>query len=195
MTCLTTWSSERLRSALQARPRHIVDPADMPTHRPAAVLVPLVVRDGAPALVFTLRAASLRVMGGQISFPGGRPEATDRDAAATAIREADEEIGVEPGIVEVLGALDDVPTPSGFIITPVVATLAPPPAAYRPNPAEVAEVFEVPLARFLEPGVLVDNGDQERWGRLYRICEYHVDGRKIWGATARLTWMLLQTLA
>lgn len=181
-----------LRRRLGAHQRHIIDPAAMPTHRPAAVLVPLVARGGELSLVYTLRSPALRVMGGQISFPGGRPEENDRDSVATAIREADEEIGVEPGVVEVLGQLDDVPTPSGFIITPVVALLEPPPARYRPNPAEVAEVFEVPLPRLAEPGVLVDQGEQERWGRLYRICEYHVDGRKIWGATARLTWMLMR---
>ncbi len=186
-----------LRARLAARPRHIIDPTQLPTHHQASVLVPLVRRGDDLALVLTTRAASLRLMAGQIAFPGGRVDENDEDHVATAIREADEEIGVEPAAVEVLGLLDDVPTQSGFIITPVVALLTPAPEAYRPNPAEVAEVFEVGVGRLREPGVLVDEGEQERAGRQYRICVWWPDGpqgRKIWGATGRIVWMLLDVL-
>jgi 8-oxo-dGTP pyrophosphatase MutT (NUDIX family) len=183
-----------IRAALERRRRMTFEPRELPGHRAAAVLVPLVVRDGEPHMVFTLRSASLRGHAGQVSFPGGAVDATDADRIATAIREADEEIGVEPGCVEVFGLLDEIPTPSGFLITPVLAALIPPPAAYRPNPAEVAEVFECSIARLSDPTVYEEQGEVERWGRRYRLCAYKPDGRNIWGATARMVAMVLELL-
>jgi 8-oxo-dGTP pyrophosphatase MutT (NUDIX family) len=185
-----------IRAALPGRPREILDPASFPDLgelRPAAVLVPIVHRDGEARLVFTLRSQALR-HGGQISFPGGGMDKTDADLIATAIREADEEIGVEPACVQFLGYLDDVPTPTGFIITPIVAELVPPPAEYRRNQAEVDEIFEVSLTALRAPGVFEDKGEVERGGRRFRICAYNTDGRTIWGATARMVWMLLKLL-
>ncbi len=182
-----------IRAALPGRTRTILDPAEFPELRPAAVLVPILRRGDETRLVFTLRAAALR-HGGQISFPGGGMDKEDPDLIATAIREADEEIGVEPASVEFLGYLDDVPTPTGFIITPIVAELVPPPVDYRRNAGEVDEVFEVSLAALRAPGVFQEKGEVERWGRTFRICAYNCDGRTIWGATARMVWMLLQLL-
>ncbi|HEX7436107.1 MAG TPA: CoA pyrophosphatase [Caldimonas sp.] len=118
-----------------------------PAH--ASVLVPLVRRDAITVLL-TQRTDHLTNHPGQISFPGGRVEPHDADAAATALREAHEEIGLEPGQVEVLGAMPTYTTGTGFIVTPVVG-LVPPDLALRVDPFEVAAVFEVPLAFLMDP--------------------------------------------
>jgi len=115
----------------------------------ASVLVPLVLREQTTVLL-TQRTHHLNDHPGQISFPGGRAEASDADAVATALREAHEEIGLEAFEVEVLGSLPTYTTSTGFVVTPVVA-LVQPGATLRPDPFEVAEVFEVPLAWLMDP--------------------------------------------
>src|SRR5260370_882378 len=117
----------------------------------SAVLVPIVVEPDASArLLFTVRPADMSKHAGQIAFPGGKRDPGDADLAATALREAAEELGIEPAAVEVLGLLDDVPTPTGFVITPVVARLLGP-LELRPSAREVAEVFAVPLDELRDP--------------------------------------------
>ncbi len=115
----------------------------------AAVLVPLVLRDEI-TLLLTLRTANLSTHSGQIAFPGGRSDPTDKDAADTALREAQEEVGLARNHVEVLGTLPIYETGTAFIITPVV-TLITPGFVITPNPGEVADVFEVPLAYLMNP--------------------------------------------
>jgi 8-oxo-dGTP pyrophosphatase MutT (NUDIX family) len=115
----------------------------------ASVLVPLVLRDEMTVLL-TQRTDHLNDHPGQISFPGGRAETSDADAVATALREAHEEIGLEPFEVDVLGSLPTYTTSTGFVVTPVVG-LVQPGVALRPDPFEVAEVFEVPLAWLMNP--------------------------------------------
>jgi 8-oxo-dGTP pyrophosphatase MutT (NUDIX family) len=179
---------DRLRARARTSLRHH---AELAEHRGAAVLVPILRGD---ALLFTQRTTTLSQHSGQISFPGGRADASDRDAAATALREAEEEIGLPPASVEVLGELDEIPTPTGYLITPVVGLVAEPPATWRPNPAEVAEVFTVEIARLRDPAVLERGGQIERWGVVWELIAYHVDGRRIWGATARMVSILLELL-
>ena len=158
---------------------------------PAAVLVPLFVRDGALHLLYTTRSESLPQHAGQVSFPGGR-HAPDVDATllATALRETSEEIGVTPHDVDVLGALDPIHTlSSNFVITPFVATI-PHPYAFCPNPHEVSDVFSIPLATLADPSTIVE----ETWtidGRTVPIASYRHDGRTIWGATQRITAALV----
>jgi len=154
-----------------------------PAH--AAVLVPIVLRDR-PTVLLTERTAHLSTHSGQVAFPGGRTDPEDRDAAATALREAQEEVGLEPHWVEVLGNLSMYVTGTSFLVTPVVA-LVRPGFALQPNPYEVADVFEVPLDFLLNPAHherhrLQWQGAQREW-----FAMPYQDGattRYIWGATA-----------
>ena len=176
-----------LRESLRARvPRR----TEIPEFRPAAVLVPVVVHGGVPRLVFTLRSEAMPTHSGQVSFPGGKVDAGDADRAATALREAEEEVGLARARVEVIGALDEVATPSRFVITPVVGLVAEGPPI-RVTSGEVAETFEVSLEALRAPGVFRDHGQVEREGRTYHLVAYQVDGRNIWGATARMVLQLL----
>ncbi|MGY8904270.1 MAG: CoA pyrophosphatase [Burkholderiales bacterium] len=117
--------------------------------RPAAVLIAIVTHPQ-PTVLLTLRAAHLNSHSGQVAFPGGKVDSTDADAVAAALREAYEEVGLPPGQVRVLGSLPKYTTGSAFVITPVVA-LVPAGLALVPNPHEVDDVFEVPLAFLMDP--------------------------------------------
>lgn len=110
----------------------------------AAVLIPVVAHARELTLLFTQRTTHLRSHSGQVAFPGGRAEASDASAEFTALREAEEEIGLRPAGVEVLARLPDYRTRTGYRVTPVVGLLTPP-LALTPDPHEVAEIFEVPL--------------------------------------------------
>jgi 8-oxo-dGTP pyrophosphatase MutT (NUDIX family) len=121
----------------------------------AAVLVPLVMRDRASVLL-TQRTAHLKKHAGQISFPGGRMEPSDLGPVAAALREAQEEVGLDPARIEVLGSLPTYTTGTGFIVTPVVGLITPQADEHeglimRPDPGEVAEAFEVPLDFLMDP--------------------------------------------
>ena len=151
-------------------------------HRPAAVLVGVVERPAGPALLLTQRPHHLRDHAGQICFPGGRVEPGDASIAAAALREAEEEIGLDPRRVEVLGELRPYDTVTGFRIHPVVGWIEPP-VDLEPDPYEVDEVFEVPLQFVLEPG----NHRRQSYRRGSLTRAYYVlpyQGRFIWGATA-----------
>jgi len=138
---------ERFRAALSARPPR---PLRIDGFRPAAVLVPLLQRPDGPTLLFTRRTTRVPQHKGEISFPGGGAIAGE-DAVAAALREAREEVGLDPASVEVVGILDDLPSVSYYVVTPVVAAIAAPPAAFQPEAFEVLEPFEVPLGRLLDP--------------------------------------------
>jgi 8-oxo-dGTP pyrophosphatase MutT (NUDIX family) len=150
--------------------------------RPAAVLVPVVRRDEALTVLFTRRTPHLQDHAGQISFPGGRAEPDDASLEATALREAQEEIGLAAERVELLGRLPEYVTVTGYRVTPVVGLVAPP-LELRPDPFEVAEIFEVPLAFLLDPENHLRNCViQEGKRRLYYAMPYR--HYYIWGATA-----------
>ena len=159
----------------------------------AAVLIPLLSHPQGLTVLFTQRTPHLRSHSGQVSFPGGRAEPGDANAEFTALREAEEEIGLRPAAVEVLGRLPDYRTRTGYRVTPVVGLLTPP-VAFAPDPNEVAEIFEVPLA------FLLDERNRQRRTREfqgqqvgYYVFEY---GEKmIWGATAGMLVNLHKMLA
>lgn len=157
--------------------------ADRPP-RPAAVLVPLVLHRAAPSLLLTRRAAHLPQHPGQVGFPGGRIEPDDAGVVAAALREAEEEIGLDRTEVRVLGCLDPLLTVTGFQVTPVVATLVPQPGL-RADPAEVEEIFEVPL-EFLMETSNARSVEADYRGRRRRWTEFDYRGHRIWGATAAI---------
>ena len=151
----------------------------------ASVLIPIVMRER-PTVLLTERALHLSSHSGQISFPGGKAEAADLDATATALREAHEEVGLESGFVHVLGELPLYTTGSAFVITPVVA-LVDTGFGLRKNPHEVADIFEVPLDFLMNPThhqrhVFEWEGLQREW--LSMPYADPLKERFIWGATA-----------
>jgi 8-oxo-dGTP pyrophosphatase MutT (NUDIX family) len=159
--------------------------------QPAAVLLGF--REGVqPRLVLTVRTDHLQSHAGQVAFPGGRSEPADGDALTTALRESEEEIGLDRALVTPLGYLDCFETISGFCITPVVAKIAAEAQLY-PAPDEVAEVFEVPLAFLLEPANL-RRYTMEFRGHQRPMVEFIHGGHRIWGATAAMLFNLLQRM-
>lgn len=156
--------------------------------RPAAVLAPIVRRSEGLSLLLTRRAEHLSSHQGQISFPGGRRDPEDVSAAANALREAQEEVGLDPTRVEVLGYLDDYPTISRYLVTPVVG-LIDGPVELLADPAEVAEVFEVPLDLLLD-SKSYQRKSLSRDGLVVPYYEVNWGGYRIWGATAGMLWDL-----
>lgn len=164
---------------------------DAPGKTDAAVLVTLFQRDGETVTVLTERRADLRRHAGEISFPGGRQDAPDEDLRRTALREADEEIGLAPEDVELVGALPPVGTfVTGYRVFPFVGLIEPG-HVWRPQQTEVAEVLELSLADLVR-------GHQMRRlvrkGVPFRTPTYTVDGHLVWGATARILQHLLERL-
>jgi 8-oxo-dGTP pyrophosphatase MutT (NUDIX family) len=159
--------------------------------QPAAVLVPVVARE-TPTILLTQRSADLSNHAGQISFPGGRLDASDPDPLATALREAEEEVGLAPGFADPLGYLDPYLTGTGFRIVPVVALISP---AFEMtiNPAEVDEAFEVPLEFLMTPA---NHERQSReWKGIQRSFYAMPYGeRYIWGITAGILRKLYERL-
>lgn len=158
----------------------------------AAVLVPLVNREAGVQVLLTLRPEHLRDHAGQVSFPGGRVEPGDADREATALREMNEEVGLASGSVTLLGRLPVYEIPSGFRITPVVGWIEPP-FALRPDPFEVADIFEAPLDYFLDPANYQRREYHFR-GRHRHYLAIPYEGRYIWGATAGMLYSLCRML-
>ncbi|MBI2740804.1 MAG: CoA pyrophosphatase [Rhodospirillales bacterium] len=150
--------------------------------RPAAVLVPLVRREAEITVLLTQRTEDMPSHAGQIAFPGGRKQAEDADAKATALRETEEEVGLSRSFVEVIGPVDHYRTGTGFEITPVVGIVRPG-FTIHADPREVADVFEVPLSHFLnEQNHRIDSRVYQ--GRERRFYAMPYGDRYIWGATA-----------
>lgn len=179
---------ERLAAGLQKRePKKLV----IAGFAASAVLAPVIERDnGKLSLLFIERPDEAPTHSGQISFPGGVCKEGEGVIEA-ALREAGEELGIAGPSVEILGKLDDVATPIGFVITPVVGRLKNP-TPFRAEPREVKTYFEVPLSELADAKNFVHRGEHSAGGRRYPLPEYHVAGRIIWGATARMVQNLLE---
>ncbi|MEX1142028.1 MAG: CoA pyrophosphatase [Thermoleophilaceae bacterium] len=161
---------------------------DAPGRVDAAVLAPLFVRDGELVTVFTVRRADMRRHAGEISFPGGRQDEPDEDLRMTALREADEEVGLAPADVELVGALPPVGTfATGYRIHPFVGLIEPG-RTWVPQETEVAQVLELSLPDLVRGHELKR---LVRRGVPIRTPTYTVDGHLVWGATARIVQQLL----
>jgi 8-oxo-dGTP pyrophosphatase MutT (NUDIX family) len=159
--------------------------------REAAVLVPIIWHDAAPSILLTLRAAGLSSHAGQVAFPGGRIEHGET-AEAAALREAAEEVGLDPRLPEIAGHLPQHLTGTGFRVTPVVAFLAPP-LTLTPDPGEVAAIFELPLAIVLDPAG-PERRRAEFHGRMREFWVWPHPEHLIWGATASMLVSLAKVL-
>jgi len=198
---------ERLRAAAAARDAAVdadrprrgdddLNPGMTPmraTLTPAAVLVPIILHRGEPTVLLTRRTDHLRDHAGQVSFPGGRIDPHDADAVDAALRETEEEVGVRRERVEVIAPLDPYVTRTGFRVTPVVGFLTPP-VDPKPDPFEVADVFETPLS------FLLDRRNHQRHSRDYEGRTRHFYAMPygsyyIWGATAGMLVNLADVLA
>jgi 8-oxo-dGTP pyrophosphatase MutT (NUDIX family) len=188
------WGSGMSREERTGRGDHDLNPGmAKPTELvPAAVLVPIVERQGGLTILLTQRTDHLSAHAGQISFPGGRMEDIDASVEDAALRETEEEVGLRRQHIELVGQLDLYVTRTGFEVTPVVGIVTPP-FAIKPDPFEVAEVFEVPLSFIIDPK------NHQKQSRQYKGIErqFYVlpyEDRYIWGATAGMLVNLSEVL-
>lgn len=164
------------------------------TPRQAAVLAPLYARAGKPYLLFTRRAAELSRHSGEISFPGGSRDAVDMSLAQTALRETEEELGLPPSRVTLLGALPvEYTVVSDFLVTPYVGWLGEGLPALRPQASEVAEVIEAPVSA-LDDHLIYHEEIWTRGGAAHAVHFYDFGPYRIWGFTGRLLHQLLALL-
>jgi len=167
------------------------DPATVTgADRESAVLAPVIDRPDGEALLFIKRADHLSDHAGQMSFPGGGREPEDADLLATALRECDEEVGLDPGSADVVGRLDDIRTVTGYSVRPFVGTV--PDREYRPGDEEVADVAVLSVDALTDR----DNYESElrdhpHYGEI-RVHFFHVDGYTVWGATGTMLIQLLE---
>ncbi len=160
----------------------------------AAVLVPIVDDGGALRLILTRRTEDLPTHAGQVAFPGGLVEAGEEDPVRTALREAEEEIGLAPAAVEVLGLLDDFPTRTDTVaVTPVAGVLRALPAL-RPRAAEVARIFDIPVAELMQEDRWTFR-EENRAGRRLWVYYFLHEGETLWGLSARIVLHLLEVSA
>lgn len=180
---------DAVRAALGRHACRTIDPGIL---RPAAVLLVFYRKQGSDTVLFTRRTEHLPDHAGEISFPGGRWQKGDRDLAATALREAEEEMGIAPRDVTLLGRLDDCVSVYGYHVTPLVGSL-PADYCFVPDRREIAEVLEVPLATLCDQDIF----HMENWlhkGRLHPVGFFSIGHHPIWGLTAAILRQFLQRI-
>lgn len=179
--------AERITQVLQSR-----NPLTLSgvSYKQAAVLVPVQERNDGDYLILTQRAEGLNHHSGQVAFPGGRVDPQDPGDLEAALREAEEEIGIDPRHVRILGQLDQVTAAYSFLVTPFVG-LIPSPYEFQLNQAETAAVFSVPVAALLQPGCFSMEGYFDV-ARRHPVYHFYYDGWDIWGATARIVKQFLE---
>ena len=187
---------ERITLALEKEPPHGLLPGDLVEghdgeQREAAVLVAITDRPR-PGLILTQRPDAMRTHAGQVAFPGGRIDEGE-DAVSAALREAQEELGINPALVRLLGEADPYCTVTGYWVTPVVGVI-PPDLELAPNPTEVADWFEAPLDFVLDPANQRRMSAEYR-GRMRHYYQIDWQGRHIWGATAAMLVNLSRRIA
>lgn len=160
--------------------------------RPAAVLVPLFLRNDEPWILLTRRTEHLKKHSGEISFPGGGSEPQDDSFWQTALRETEEEVGILCSDVEQLGRLDDFFSVHGYRVKVCVGSYLDP-YPYRADANEIAEIIELPLARLNDPRIYHQE-DWQHMGRILPVDFYQLDGHNIWGMTAAILKQLLQRI-
>jgi len=180
---------KRIKEILDCREKTCIDDPGMTR---AAVLIPLFKKNGEYHILFTRRTDKVEHHKGQISFPGGRKDEADKDLLATALREAEEEMGIRREDVQVLGELDDICTVTHFCVSPFVGVI-PYPYPFRVSPREIEEVIEVPLAVLFEKSNLRKEF-RELQGKRWPVYYYQYDRHTIWGATASILKQLLDLL-
>lgn len=163
------------------------------TLTPAGVLVPIMQRDAELTVLLTQRSAELKHHAGQVSFPGGRMEEQDETIEATALRETEEEVGIEPQHISVLGYLTTMPTITGYAVTPVVGMVSNE-AVLRTDPTEVEYTFEVPLPYLMDSANDVHTQWRAKGQKSVPMIEIHWQEERIWGATAFMILALRKIL-
>lgn len=181
--------TEQIRQALARNHRRTV--AD-PSLKPAGVLLVVYVKDGEPSVLLNKRTELVEHHKGEISFPGGSMDDADESLLQTALRETHEEMGIDPGEVELLGQLDDMPTISNFLISPFVATI-PYPYRFEPSEIEVAEVLEVPISHLRDEQSWRDEARVHQ-GALNVSRSYVYQEHIIFGATAKILTNFLEVV-
>jgi 8-oxo-dGTP pyrophosphatase MutT (NUDIX family) len=182
----------RLKKLLAGRQKQYID--DSGRIR-SAVLIPIYRENGQYHIVFIRRTDTVKTHKGQISFPGGGRDGTDKTLLETALRECREEIGVRPEDTEIMGELDDeITTTSNYIVTPFVA-LIPWPYRFDRQITEVAEIFNVPVSALMDKNILKIDIETLDGGIVLDSYNYYYRGQRIWGATARILHKLLDIIA
>jgi len=174
---------------LSLRKRKVIE---HPPFSHAAVLVPLFQKEGNCHLLFTKRSEEVKYHKGEISFPGGVVDEEDSELISTALREADEEIGLKESDVQIIGVLDDIVTITEFIVTPIVG-LFPYPYPFKVSEAEIAELIEVPLASLIDEDCFSER-EIPRGGQKEIVYAYQYGKHIIWGATARILKQFLDLI-